>query len=115
MVAAFIGILMMATFAQAIDKTVAWDAVPAADGYRLSTSIDMGVTWIPAELSGLPVGDISVETTETILTISDTTITLVRASSFNNIGEVINTTSSVWFNPMWELLAAPVSLRSPGE
>ena len=115
LIAGIIGIVMMAIVAQAAEKTIAWDAVPAADGYRISISIDSGLTWQPAELEGVLIGDIPAGTTQVIVTLPDSGITLIRASSFNNISEVINTTNGVWFNSDWDQTSAPAALRSPGE
>ena len=115
LIAGIIGIVMMAVVAQAAEKTIAWDAVPAADGYRLTISTDMGATWVPAKLTGVLIGDIPVGTTQTVVTLSDTGLSLIRASSFNNIGEAVNTVTGVWFNPLWQMSAIPTSLRTPGE
>ena len=106
--AGILGIVMMAVVAQGADKTIAWDAVPAADGYRISISVDSGATW-------QQVSDVPVETTQVVVIVPDAGLTLIRASSYTNIGEVTNTISGVWFNPDWTLAQSPASLRTPGE
>ncbi len=108
LIAGILGILMLAVVAQGADKTVAWDAVAGVSGYRISISTDNGVTW--TQVADVPAG-----TTEAVITVSDTGMTLIRASSYNNIGEAVGTTTGVWFNPSWEISAVPTSLRTPGE
>ena len=99
-------VLVLVAMAQAADKTIQWDAVPDAIGYRISISTDAGVTWTQA--AEIPAG-----TTEAVITIPDTGLTLIRASAYNNIGEAVNTTGGVWYNPDWKLTETPIGLRTP--
>ena len=108
LVVVIIGIAMMASVAQAVEKTVEWDASPGDPaGYRISISNDGGVTWTQE-------ADVAATVLQTTITVPDTGLTLIRASAYNNIGESLNTISGVWFNPDWEMSAAPTGLRSPG-
>lgn len=101
-------LLLAVHITDAADKMVAWDPVPSASGYRISISTDNGNTWTQ-------VADVPATETQATVTIPDSGITLIRASSYNNIGEAIGTTNGVWFNPDWQISSAPAALRTPGE
>jgi len=101
--------------ALAIDKLIEWDAVTAANltGYRIYTAP------ITAETISNPVWtqqiEVDANTTSATITLSDTGLTLIKASAYNNIGEAINTISGVWYNLEWQISPAPAGLRTPGE
>ena len=112
LLAGIVGVLMMAAFAQAFDVTVSWDTSVHAEGYRLSTSIDNGASWQPATISSAIIGDVAPDVTETVITVRDIGVTLIRIESFNFIGPAIGTTKGVWVNPAWKLAAIPGGLHT---
>ena len=101
-------IVLMATTVYAAEKTVEWDTVDGAAGYKITISIDSGATW--AE-----VADVTAPAATATITIPDHGLVLIRASSYNNIGEATNTISGVWMNEDWNITAIPKALRTPGD
>jgi len=105
LVAAIIGIAMMASVAQAKDVTLEWDAEALAVSYRIDTSVDAGVTWV------LGVATVAAPDTTASVTIDDGVLVLLRAVAINAEGkEAVNYSSGVFHHTGWELPPAVVGL-----
>jgi len=84
-------ILLFATSAYAADITVDWQLVDGADGYKIYQSTDL---WATSTLNKT-VEDGSIS--QTVVTVPDTVIILLRASAYNSSGESIRLDAGVFY------------------
>lgn len=90
--------LFLASAAYSTEKTVEWDPVTAADGYRISISADSGQTWAQ-------VSEVLAPIVEAVIDVPDGQLILIRASAYNNISEAVSTHTGVWFNSTWQKIS----------
>ena len=100
--------LFLASMTYAVEKTVEWDPVISADGYRVSISSDLGETWAQ-------VSEVLAPVVIAVIDVPENQLILIRASAYNNISEEVNTYSGVWFNSTWRKISPPTEIRTQGQ
>lgn len=104
-------IVFFYNYSKAGDLFVQWQGDIIANSYEVQVSLDTGTSWQvltftnPVNCGGDPV------ICDTIITVPDSGLVLIRYAAKNNVGTAIRYTVGQWYNFLWGPPPAPNSLK----